>query len=70
MLQKRLLDQQKGFRYAGGTSDGVFIAKSVQKITNKMKKHSYYLYPTAAFDHVDRSWLLKSIKKDQKEVYK
>ena len=63
--EKQLLDQQQGFRSARGTADGIFIAKSVQQITNKMKKTTFLLFVdlTAAFDHVERSWLFKSIKK-------
>ena len=63
--EKQLLDQQQGFRSARGTTDGIFVAKSVQQITNKMKKPTFILFVdlSAAFDHVERSWLFKSIKK-------
>ena len=63
--EKQLLDQQQGFRSARGTTDGIFVAKSVQQITNKMKKPTFLLFVdlSAAFDHVERSWLFKSIKK-------
>ena len=62
---KQLLDQQQGFRCERGTTDGIFITKSIQQITNKMKKTTYLLFVdlTAAFDHVERSWLFKTIRK-------
>ena len=62
--EKQLLDQQQGFRMARGTTDGIFVAKNVQMITNKMKKPTFALFVdlSAAFDHVERSWLFKSIR--------
>ena len=59
-----LLDQQQGFRSARGTTDDIFVAKSVQQITSKMKKPTYVLFIdlTAAFDHVERSWLFKTLQ--------
>ena len=36
--ESQLLDQQQGFRSKRGTSDGIFIVKSIQQITSKMKK--------------------------------
>ena len=62
--ESQLLDQQQGFRSKRGTSDGIFIIKRVQQITNKMKKPTYALFVdlSAAFDHVERSWVFKSIK--------
>ena len=62
--EKQLLDQQQGFRSARGTTDGIFVAKSVQQITSKMKKPTYVLFIdlTAAFDHVERSWLFKTLQ--------
>ena len=68
---KQLLDQQQGFRCERGTTDGIFITKSIQQITNKMKKPTYLLFVdlTAAFDHVERSWLLKTIRKRFKSSY-
>ena len=49
---------------ARGTTDGIFVAKNVQMITNKMKKPTFALFVdlSAAFDHVERSWLFKSIR--------
>ena len=40
------------------------IIKSIQQITNKMKKTVYAVFVdlTAAFDHVERGWVFKSIK--------
>jgi len=59
-----LLDQQQGFRSGRGTSDGIFVTKRVQQITDKMKKPVYVLFVdlSAAFDHIVRSWLFKSIE--------
>ena len=63
--EKQLMDQQQGFRRARGTSDGIFIVKEVQQISEKMKKPVYALFVdlSAAFDHVCRKWMFKSIKK-------
>jgi len=63
--EAQLLDQQQGFRCGRGTTDGIFIVKSLQQITNKMKKPTYLLFVdlTAAFDHVERDWLFQTIKK-------
>ena len=63
--EKQLLDQQQGFRAARGTADGIYIAKSIQQITNKMGKPTYLLFVdlSAAFDHVDRKWLFQTIQK-------
>ena len=68
---KQLLDQQQGFRSERGTADGIFIAKSIQQITNKMKKPTYLLFVdlTAAFDHVERSWLFETIRSRFKEEF-
>ena len=67
----QLLDQQQGFRSERGTADGIFIAKSIQQITNKMKKPTYLLFVdlTAAFDHVERSWLFETIRSRFKEEF-
>jgi len=48
------MDQQQGFRSARGTTDGIFIVKRVQQISEKMKKPVYSLFVdfSAAFDHV------------------
>ena len=35
--EMQLLDQQQGFRTARGTTDGIFVVKAVQQITNKIK---------------------------------
>ena len=61
----QLLDQQQGFRSARGTTDGIFIAKSIQQITDIMKKPTPVLFVdlTAAFDHVERNWLFMTIEK-------
>ena len=63
--EHQLLDQQQGFRQARGTTDGIFIVKSVQQITRKMKKNSNLLFVdlSSAFDHVDRNWLFQTLRK-------
>ena len=57
-----LLDQQQGFRSGRGTSDGIFVTKRIQQITDSMKKPVYVLFVdlSAAFDRVVRNWLFKS----------
>ena len=69
--EAQLLDQQQGFRCWRGTTDGIFIVKSLQQITNKMKKPTYLLFVdlTAAFDHVERDWLFQTIKSRFKSDY-
>ena len=59
----QLLEQQQGFRAGRGTTDEISIAKRVQQITDKMKKPVFLLFVdlTAAFDHVEREWLFKTI---------
>lgn len=59
----QLTDQQQGFRSGRGTADAIFIMKRVQQITEKLKKPCYCLFVdlTAAFDHVVRDWLWRSI---------
>ena len=61
--EKQLLDQQQGFRAARRTTDGIFVAKSVQQITCKMKEPTCVLFVdlSAAFDHVERKWLFKML---------
>ena len=60
---QQLLDQQQGFRPGRGTADGIFITKRIQQISEGMKKPVYALFIdlSAAFDHINRSWLFKSI---------
>lgn len=63
--ESQLTDQQQGFRRDRGTTDGVFVAKRVQQVTRAMKKPVFLLFVdlSAAFDHVERSWLFATIKK-------
>ena len=42
--ENQILDQQQGFRSGRGTTDGLFIAKRIHQITNKMKKPVYALF--------------------------
>lgn len=62
--EKQLLDQQQGFRAGRGTTDGLFLVKSLQQIAHKTNKTMYVLFIdlTAAFDHIERKWLFKTIK--------
>ena len=62
--EEQLSNQQQGFRPGRGTADGIFFVKSVQQITNKMKKPAFLLFVdlTAAFDKVERKWSFESIK--------
>ena len=62
--EKQLLDQQNGFRKGRGTIDGIFAAKQIHQISNNMKKPVYALFVdlTAAFDHIKRSWMFKTIR--------
>ena len=61
---QNLLDQQQGFRPGRGTTDGIYLLKRLQKISNITKKPMYALFIdlTAAFYHVNRDWLFSSIK--------
>ena len=60
---QQFLDQQQGFRSGRGTADGIYITKRVQQITDRMQKPVYVLFVdlSAAFDHIGRPWLFKSI---------
>ena len=62
--EAQLLDEQQGFRSSRGTADGLYILKRIQQISNSSKKQLYALFVdlTAAFDHVRRDWLFKSIR--------
>ena len=61
---KQLLDEQQGFRSYRGTNDGIYILKRIQQISQQTKRPVFALFIdlTAAFDHVIREWLFKSIK--------
>lgn len=61
---KQLLDQQQGFRAGRGTNDGIFRLKRIQQITSKTKTQVYALFIdlSAAFDHINRKWLFKTIR--------
>ena len=62
--ESQLLDQQQGFRSGRGTTDGIFLTKGLQQIVKKTDRKTYLLFVdlTAAFDHIDRKWLFKTIK--------
>ena len=61
---KQLLDQQQGFRSGRGTTDGIYRIKRIQQLSKRMRKPIFAIFVdlSAAFDHVDRKWLLHSIK--------
>ena len=61
--ESQLQEQQQGFRSERGTTDGIFILKRIQQICRKMNRPVYTLFVdlTAAFDHVNRKWMFKSI---------
>ena len=62
--EKQLLDQQQGFRSCRGTTDGIYIVKKLHQITDQMKKPAFLLFVdlSAAFDHINRDWLFKTLK--------
>ena len=59
----QLTDQQQGFRAGKGTTDGIFLVKKVQQISRSSRKKVFALFVdlSAAFDHVNRIWMFKSI---------
>ena len=61
---ENLSDQQQGFRPGRGTTDGIYLVKRLQQISNITKRNIFALFIdlTAAFDHVNRNWLFASIK--------
>jgi hypothetical protein len=61
---QQLLDQQQGFRSGRGIVDAIYRIKRVHQITNRMKVpvHTLFIDLSAAFDHVDRKLLFKSIR--------
>ena len=62
--EEQLLDNQQGFRSGRGTSDAIYIVKRMQQISHVAKNPSHLLFVdlSAAFDHVNRKWLFKSLK--------
>ena len=61
--ESQLMDQQQGFRSGRGTTDGIYIIKRIHQITDNMKKPVYALFIdlTAAFDHVNRKLMFKTL---------
>ena len=59
----QLADQQQGFRQGRGTTDGIFVVKRIQQICRASNKKVYALFVdlSAAFDHVNRDWMFKTI---------
>ena len=60
----QLCDEQNGFRKNRGTTEGIYTAKRIQQITNRKKQPLFLLFVdlTAAFDHIPRKWLFRSIQ--------
>ena len=61
--ESQLSDEQYGFRPNRGTTDGIFAVKRTQQITNRKQQPLFLLFVdlSAAFDHIPRSWLFRSI---------
>ena len=61
---KQLTDHQNGFRDSRSTSDAICITKRCQQICDRKMEPLYLIFVdlTAAFDHVVRKWLWRSIK--------
>ena len=62
--EKQLCDEQNGFRKDRGTTEGIYTVKRIHQITNRKKQMLFLLFVdlTAAFDHIPRSWLFRSIQ--------
>ena len=59
-------DEQNRFRQnRHGTSDGIFVLKRIQQIIHWKMQPLFLLFVdlTAAFDHIPRRWLFKSIER-------
>ena len=63
--EEQLLNTQFGFRSGVGCNDGILVIKQLQEITYRSNEKLYtcYIDLTTAFDHVNRSFLFKSIGK-------
>ena len=61
---KQLRRTQFGFRSGMGCNDGVYMLKQLQEIASKSQRKLYvcFIDLTAAFDHVNRELLFKSIR--------
>ena len=61
------MDQQQGFRSGRGTSDGIYITKRIQQITDSIKKPVFVLFVdlSSAFDHVISCLLYTSDAADE-----
>ena len=62
--EEQLLDNQQGFRSGRGTSEATYIVKRMLQISHITKNPSHlpFIDLGAAFDHVNRKWLFKSLK--------
>ena len=61
--EKQISDHQQGFRQGRGTTDGIYLVKRIQQLSYRSKKPIFVLFVdlSAAFDHINRKWLFKSI---------
>jgi len=61
--EKQIPDHQQGFRQGRGTTDGIYLVKRIQQLSYRSKKPIFVLFVdlSAAFDHLNRKWLFKSI---------
>ena len=61
--EAQLTDEQNGFRKNRGTADGILTVKRAHQIAYRKKQTLFLLFVdlTAAFDHVPREWLFRSI---------
>ena len=60
----QLLETQYGFRSEGGCNDGIYVVKQLQYIAYQSSRKLYTCYVdlSAAYDHINRKVLLKSVK--------
>ena len=65
LYEQQLSTTQFGFRAGNGCNDGIFVMKQLQEVAYRSKRKLYtcYIDLTAAFDHVNRSFLFESIRK-------
>ena len=63
--ENQMTDQQQGFRSGRGTTDSIYIIKRVHEVTDKKKMPVNILFVdlAAAFDHVERSSMFKTIRR-------
>ena len=62
--EAQLLDTQFGFRSGRGCNDGIYVLKQLQEISyqSQTKLFTCFVDLTAAYDHINRSFLFQSIR--------